>query len=199
MQAEYLLRLRNMLKRNVTLPYQLICFTNKNLDIEGITFKNLPAHYIELTRNFTKFYIYDPQNGLSGRVVLLDLDIVLLGNIDEMLSYNGDWCGVGPFGNNVNYLSGQMISFNMEKSGYIYDTIQKKISRFEKSYLGRERFANLEIIKNPDTWQHVYPGKLVSFKKDCRKGIPDTATFLAFHGRPRPHECNNKRVISAWV
>ncbi len=36
------------------------------------------------------------------------------------------------------------------------------------------------------TFEELYPGQVVSFKRDCRNGVPPHARIVYYHGRPRP-------------
>lgn len=38
----------------------------------------------------------------------------------------------------------------------------------------------------PVMWQDLFPGEIVSWKVDCKQGVPDTARVVYFHGQPRP-------------
>lgn len=42
-------------------------------------------------------------------------------------------------------------------------------------------------------WQDRIPGALVSYKKQCRDGVPDGARVVVFHGKPRPWEVELKQ------
>jgi len=44
----------------------------------------------------------------------------------------------------------------------------------------------LNSVLKPELWQKVLPGKVVSYKVDCQNAIPDEASVVCFHGKPRP-------------
>ncbi|MEE8262742.1 MAG: hypothetical protein V3R83_09800 [Gammaproteobacteria bacterium] len=37
-------------------------------------------------------------------------------------------------------------------------------------------------------WQDRFPGRVVSYKAHCQRGVPSAASLVCFHGRPRPTE-----------
>ena len=44
----------------------------------------------------------------------------------------------------------------------------------------------IERHRQPEFWQDLLPGAVVSWKKHCRNGIPEGARVVCFHGHPRP-------------
>jgi hypothetical protein len=43
-----------------------------------------------------------------------------------------------------------------------------------------------ESEPDPVLWQDLFPGEIVSWKADCKEGVPENARVVYFHGRPRP-------------
>jgi len=85
--SEYVKKLYNGVKRNLTIPFTFYCFTNKpdeisdlNIDckIVDISEYNLPGWYSKLT-------IYNPEI-ITGPTLYLDLDCIILSNIDSFVT-----------------------------------------------------------------------------------------------------------------
>jgi len=85
--SEYVKKLYNGVKRNLTVPFTFYCFTNKpdeisdlNIDckIVDISKYNLPGWY-------SKLIIYNPEL-ITGPTLYLDLDSVILSNIDGFVT-----------------------------------------------------------------------------------------------------------------
>ena len=68
-----------------------------------------------------------------------------------------------------------------------------------------------EKYKNPDLWQQLYPGKIISYKVHIRDkgkilnrsftnnpGSLETASIVCFHGRPMPHEVKHDWMEKHW-
>lgn len=51
---------------------------------------------------------------------------------------------------------------------------------------GDQRLLEAHYIHSADRWQDVLPGQVVSWKVDCKTGIPPDARIVCFHGKPRP-------------
>ena len=92
--ADYVNRLYNMVKRNTTLPFTFVCFTDdaEGLDAE-IDARPLPPMDLPegRERGWRKLSIFQKDSGLDGRVLFLDLDTVIVGNIDDYLTIDGDF------------------------------------------------------------------------------------------------------------
>lgn len=43
--------------------------------------------------------------------------------------------------------------------------------------------------ETPDAyWQDLFPGEILSWRVDCKAGVPKQARVVYFHGKPRPWE-----------
>lgn len=92
---EYVNRLYSMVSRNLTLPFKFVCFTdngagiNRNVEIRPLPDMALPDGK---ERGWRKLSTFRDDIGLSGRVLFLDLDTVIVGNIDDYFTLDGDFC-----------------------------------------------------------------------------------------------------------
>jgi len=194
---EYVYKLNNMLERNITVPYSFYCFTDRH--IPGINNIEIPAEVVAWKRNFTKFFVYSEDNPLSGRIIMTDLDTVITGNIDHLIQYDGSWCGIRPMNNRFKtHRGGGLVSFRKEDHVWLYRDVADNIKRYSTKYQGNERFVYQQWFAESDTWQDLYPGSIASYKYDILKGNGIDAPFIAFHGRPRPHEVAHPIVKEHW-
>jgi alpha-N-acetylglucosamine transferase len=195
--VNYVYKLKNMVERHVTLPHTFSCFSDK--EIKGIDTIEIPPHVLTWKKNFPKFYVYSKNNGLSGRTIMLDLDIVIVDNIDEMLSYSGAWCAVRPLGKpNARHRGGALVSFDQDKYHWLYDDMAKNVGEYERLYRGNERFVYEKYFYASDTWQDLFPGYVQSYKWGVKKKISDNLKYIIFHGNPRPHQVNDELITEHW-
>lgn len=197
--VEYVERLKNMVSRNTTIPHRFVCLTDIYINpkvCESIMLK----HGYE--KWWSKIELF--RDGLtdSGRVVYFDLDTVIVGNIDNILAVKEDFIGIRPW-NKVNREKGMMASGMMSwKNGgsftFLYDNFD--IHQI-KQYPGGDQDYITSALKNrsiqPAFWQDVIEG-LYSFKRACRKKLPQDATVVCFHGNPRPHQVNKPWMKENW-
>jgi hypothetical protein len=86
---EYVQRLKSSIERNSTVPFRFVCLSDKK--IPGV-------ETIELTPGYetwwNKLQVLDPSKDLGNRIVNLDIDLIIVDNIDWLLTYNGDFMGI---------------------------------------------------------------------------------------------------------
>lgn len=195
----YINNLYRGVKRNLTLPHRFWCFYQKGLELEldeGI--HAVPFDSPSWKGCFPKLKAFDPENGLSGRVVVMDLDMVVTGSLDEMFSYNGYLMTRSTFvreqksGGDIVFFRAGMFPF--------WTTLVDNPESFERKYGGRERFVYRDAWKPYfDFVQDLYPGQLCSYKRHVRRyGIPNNCRLISYHGRPRPHEIKNPLLAQYW-
>lgn len=199
---EYINRLYRGVRRHLSAPHRFVCFTDKdNVALEhGI--EVLPLDVPNWKWNLRKMIVYRPDNGLSGRVLMLDLDVVVVGNLDDIAAYDGEFAtceaayrprGIG--GSIVGFSAGTMC-------GLLWNPLITQYDHMKQITRGSERKYYTYCVSSSglkvDFWQNIYPGQVLSYKRDCKDGLPDGARIVRFHGSPRPHEVWDKWVTDNW-
>lgn len=178
--AEYVTRLKLAVERNLSIPHKFVCMTDFDAPCETVPLD------CDLPGNMKLMALYRPNNGLEGRVLAMDLDSLIVGSLDDIASYDGDFCVVRDF--NQGTVDGFLRSFEAGKHEYLWEEATDRFS-MEIPYFQRH-------LKEPDYWQDLYPGQVVSYKRHCKmrandgreKNYPDNARIISFHGRPKMHE-----------
>lgn len=198
----YINRLYRGVKRHLDMPFRFICFTDMfpRPVMEGIELRPLMVPSWEW--NLRKLYAYCPYNGLHGRVLVFDLDIVVVGNLGDLATCFADFATCrGAY--RLSHMGGSLQSFS---AGYRWNFIWKEITtRYEhwkKVTRGSERKFFNHVFKQYNepwtAWEDILPGQVVSYKRDCRNGLPPDARVVRFHGKPRPHQVPDKWVGEYW-
>ena len=197
---DYVKRLFTGVRRNMPshTPFRFICFSDIEKDYgEGITVKLLPKG---IKGWWNKLYLF--KEGLLSkyeRIVFLDLDTVLTGSIKDIIEYNGEFATlrdfyyperVGPAVMIWNNGFGSDIWRTYEEAGYPTDLPMGDLSWINKHFA--------ETGYKPDILQDLFPKKFVSYKVHCQDGFAKENSVVCFHGKPRPHECDNW-VKDFWV
>ena len=175
----YVNRLQAMVAHHMSLPHRFVCFTDDPSGIKCPT-RALPSG---LTGWWAELALHRP-NVLSGPVLYLDLDTVILDSLDFIASYGGDFSILRDFYRPDGYGSGVML----------WRTAQPQVwNRWiaegrPDNHHGDQGWME-EAVPNADRLQDVFPGKFCSFKADeCDDGAPVDAAVMCFHGYPKPHE-----------
>lgn len=190
---EYLNRLYRAVERNLTLPHRFVCFSEKKTKAINSGIEVLALNVPQWRRNLRKLIMYKPNNGLTGRVLALDLDIVITGNIDDIAGYNGRFCVCAY------QMGGSLVGF---KAGTMTKQLWRPMKELEhtehiqqKTTGSERRYYKMKLEEKPDFWQELYPGQICSFKQDCHQELPKDAKIVYFHGKPKPHN----RLGKGWI
>ncbi len=200
---EYVNKLYGMVTRNLQRPFRFVCLTDNNDGIhEGVDCLPLPE--LDLPpgapeRGWNKLTTFiNPLFDLEGKVLFLDLDVVIVGSLDSFFDLEDgvhicrDFVRRDGTGNSSVYLyranAHPDIIANFREN---FASIQKQ-HRNEQEYLSHFLLAQGKLHYWPQTWCR-------SFKYDCLPGgvlgswfnearIPDDARVLIFHGNPNPDD-----------
>lgn len=187
---EYVNRLYYGVRRNLTIPFAFHCFTEDSGGFdEDVVVHPLPHRNIgeEVAGWWQKIYLFAPDNGLSGRVFYLDLDTLIVGNIDHLVTTPQPLVVLRDFMNlqNNNMGSGVM-AWNQEEVSHLWDKFfNNNPIAIAKSFHphGDQRYIQREQQQR-SYWQDLFPTEVISYKVHCRDGLPEGAKIVCFHGKP---------------
>lgn len=213
---EYPNRLYSGLRRHSGSDIRLVCVTDDRTglrpEIEVLPLLEEPFHAALFasmkargwTSPFRKVSLYRPDlvKDLSGPLILLDIDVVIVGDIDELRDYapgkvsmRYDW-DRGEGSNELGH--GSVEKFEPDLHGYIYEKMMRDPVAALDSSFGREQIFTSrtaddagDFVAFPDRW-------IASFKRDCRPPrpfnlllpprLPPDARVVSFHGNPKMDE-----------
>lgn len=167
-----------------TRPFPFLCVSDTTLDVPFVTMKhNWPLWWgkIEALR-------------IPGPVLYMDLDTAIVGDLTPLLdvSETRKFVMLKPFSKGRKGWASGLMAWNADISELYARFIEapdkhiKKCTTFNN--WGDQGFISNNTPVKPETWQDLLPGKVVSWKTHCKDGIPDEASVVCFHGRPRPWE-----------
>lgn len=185
----YVRRMFNMISRNVSVPFEFWCITDRN--IEGINCFELPNDIASWHGRLPKFYMhsYDMPFDKGDRIIFFDLDMIITANIDNMILYDGGFCGVKAHSNKVHHVDGSLLSFVYGNTEFLWEFVSENLEICSNYYRGNERWILRDLLDSYDYWQDIFPNEFVSYKWHCKnKQLPSEAKIIQFHGKPKPHE-----------
>lgn len=185
----YVDRLRRGVARNLSLPHRFECIENA---------PDLPG-------NLRKMWVYSRDSGLRGRVLLLDLDTVITGSIDEIASYDGQFCVLEDLWR-PGRAGGGVIAFEAGDPALermLWRPIARDVAPVMAATKGQERFWLRQQLPWVDFWQSLYPGQIADAKPKSKirriiRQVPEGARMVCFHGNPRPHETRRDWLCEHW-
>lgn len=189
---EYVNRLFDMVRRN--LPggnYRFTCFTDDATGIDAETqIRPLPEG---LTGWWNKLYLFKAGLFPDGeRVMFLDLDTLIVGQMDAIVGYSGPFATLRDFWRPEG-LGPAVMLWKAGEHTAIWDNFEAAGRPLQGN--GDQTWLEWYFCcQRPDILQDLYPGAFVSFKTHCLPYPPAGTKVVCFHGTPRPHE-----VTAGWV
>ena len=193
----YISKLQAGVARNLSLEHRFICFSNEGLKIDNVETRMFASP--SYRGCLPKLSVFNPDNGLEGRVIMLDLDIAITGNLDEMFSYTGEFMTREAF-RFPGKSGGDIVFFEAGNQKGLWAVFRKNTKHFENKLKARERLVYREYKPDGDFVQQKYPGQIFSYRRHImKKGLPESCRIVTFHGKPRPHEVKDKWVMENWI
>lgn len=210
---DYVNRLWSMVQRNTSAPVRFVCFTD---DPRGIRpeVECYPCPEVDIPspkrdRGWRKLSLWAPTlPGLTGRVLFLDLDIVITGRLDDFFTYrpDADFCVIRNWTHPDRRIGNTSV--------YRFDVG----SRPEVLHRFLQQHATiLAAFPNSQTWVshclhdaiHFWPDEWCrSFKRHCvprgplrwirPPSLPSGVRIVAFPGQPNPHDAAAGRWPAPW-
>lgn len=190
--AEYVNRLARGIARNVTIPYHFVCLTN---DISAVfdasVHEVIPLKH-DLPGWWSKVELFRRDLYINLDWFFVDLDTIILENIDAIVTHDPYFMALDDF-----YYPGQLgsglMSWRQRWATHPYDDFIADSDRIIRSSERGDQQWIQNSIPSFATYQSLFPGSVVSFKKHCQRAskdiiIPNGAKILCFHGTPKPHE-----------
>lgn len=214
---EYVNKLYNMVNRNTTVDYEFVCITENSVGLNS-NIRVLPLNLeTDISGWWYKPMIFNPDLGLEGNILFLDLDVIIFDNIDKLFSYETDkFCIIKDYYLKRKGKEGMNSSCFRFKSGtnsHVYTDFKKNSQSIMKRLAGDQDWIQEVITENFSYWEtdwvmsykwemcneknikKVTENKY-SVKEDPR--TPEGSCVAVFHGNPNPHEISNEWCQRHW-
>ena len=215
---DYVERLRNMISKHLTLPYEFVCLTEDAHPIEGVR-SILQQHAGYAKPWWHKVHMFDPNLNLQERVLYLDLDVVVHANINKLVENCGSqFYGIRDFNRkfhpNWQSLNSSALSWRHGTQNRIWDEFIKDPKAAQRLHGDQDwiwKVAKDRIKFWPDDWIQSYKweirGREELVDRTGRKGFKQVDNSLTmspacsiavFHGDPKPQDVQDKFVVDNW-
>ena len=216
MGARYVNALFRGCARNLTVPFRFICFTDDGRGLEpGIGLRPVPPG---LDGWYNQLAMFQPDAFEAGeRVLYMDLDTIIMGNIDDIAAYDGPFAMLAnPYSPGVPCQSGIMAW----EAGPYANICDEWTTRGFPTVRGGDQEWIRPRISEAVALQSLFPGRMLSFKYECaglahprnrrdaelkalwakyvRVPCPPKASIVYFHGQPKPDNCRSRWVSETW-
>lgn len=168
--------------------FRFVCFTDMEFEFPGI-------ERIELVEDWrgwwSKLEIFRP-GVLSGTVIYMDLDCLIVGALDGFDRSHGFWM-VPDFYNPVANFNSSVMVFQGGTQSDLYFAMKINPGMIMHLYdkvrpngmIGDQAFIQTELGKTNHKVELLPSHEIVSYKRHCSNGHPEEASVVCFHGRPK--------------
>lgn len=188
---KYVNNLVDGIKENLTIDHRIVCLTDnpkgftKSID-EVIKFKN------EFPKWWGKIELFRPHLFEDQQVFYFDLDTFIVGSLDQIVFYDGEFCALRDF-YHLHTMGSGVMSWNGNRVIRIYDEFMRNPRAAMNQFAAEGDQAWINTHKpSIDYFQDMFPNEVVSYKAHCavngQSKLPKNAKVVCFHGKPRPHE-----------
>ncbi len=176
---DYVNRLASMARRWSTHSPRFVCFTDDPGGLDGgIEHRALPADGLYGWWNKVALFRRDLP-GIEGRVLYLDLDVVITGDLDSLLCYASDFAIMDN-----DYVPGFNTSVMLFEAGSRPEIWQKFDRSRTGELIGDQDWLGLSA-PDADLWPDQW---CVPFRLRAARSIPAETKVVCFCGKPNPHD-----------
>jgi hypothetical protein len=215
---EYVERLRNMVSRHLTVPYEFACLTDDQHPIQNVkTIYQPNANYPKGW--WHKVHMFDANLPLRGRILYFDLDVVICANIDKLCGFAQDqFVGIHDFNRKFyaswKNLNSSVLAWNHGSQSHIYEQFKQKPADAQRLQGDQDwiwKLCQNKIKFWPKEWIQSYKWEIrnreelaVLNGKRQFKTVKDNVVIhpecsvAVFHGDPNPCAVQDKFVIDNW-
>lgn len=172
--------------------FEFVCLT----DDPGLT----PLWRVPLQHGWpgwwSKLELFRP--GLfDGPVLYLDLDTLVVGDLAELCSYDGELAMLSDFYRPERAQSGVMMWTQCPLTHAIYEEFVDCGGPSSVRQRGDGEWLN--DVAWPDRIQNLFPGQVVSYKVHAKNGPPSNARLVCAHGKPKWNDPTTGWAHHEWT
>lgn len=168
-------------KRHLTVPFEFICFTDKERSF------NEPIKQ-ELIEGELNYGAYIEPFKMNEPMILVGLDTVIVGNIDHLAKY----CE-------------EASKLAVPRDPFFPETVCNGVALIPGGhgwvYEGHEGQNDMDYIRslNVAVIDDLWPGHVLSWKGHVRDYGLDDCRICYFHGEEKPHQLGDDSILEHWV
>lgn len=164
--ASHVLRLEDMVDKHLKQPYRFVCIDDSQF----------PGWWAKVS-------LFEPRR-FKGRVLYLDLDVTVVGNLDDLADYPHPFVAISDYLNPIS-INSSVMSWDAGVADHVYTNFTHGV--MDRLH-GDQNWIHecVQAVRFPKRWCPSYKAHVLPTGR-----VPDDARVVVFHGRPKPWEVAN--------
>ena len=205
-QAEYVHRLHRAVMRHLPIPHRFVCLTDRARDLRGTGIECVHADYPGW---WAKMELFKPEWREGERVVFLDLDTVIVGDLSPLAEVESEFaicdCFLKRLGVETKWpcrYGSCVMVLGETLGGDVWRDFEADSDDLMQS---AGRHGDQQVIEwlHPlaDILQDILPGFFLHYRElpEHPGYPPEGASLVIFGGSQKPTNCRMQWVRRAWV
>lgn len=206
---DYVARLRAGVDRYLAEPHEFLCITDRPDEVgPGVRAWDVRAFGLEGW--WAKMLLFSPYLPAWGRVLYLDLDMVVTGNLAPLASYRGRFGICANFTKRAGHPTWPCLygSCVMAFQAHTLEPVWRGFDLGRPRWIAEagkygDQWVVERLCPNADLLQDILPSGFFShFKIDLKRGAnrpPPAAALVVFSGPAKPHTAAAPWIKEAWA
>ena len=218
----YVERLYNMLSRNLPNGIRFHVYTEHDRSVPAHMTKHVLTNWPEISGLrrawWYKLQLFNSEHH-QGNLLYFDLDTVILRDISWIPQLPAEYLwGIRDFKHlqrpDYSTLNSSVMWWNVDRMSWVWDQFNTtNVVNTTRQYPGDQDYLNAVLGHN--RIRYLEDSQIQSWRWQCLDGgynfntrrhkipgqgtqIPGSTSVLVFHGKPKPHEINDKVVQDLW-
>lgn len=183
-KPDHVARLRDGVAEHLTIPHEFVCMSDVPVPCRRLFIQHgWPKWWSKL--ELFRAELFD------GPVLYIDLDSLIVGSLDGLALghtftvLRNFWAPAGS-----RRIGSGLMAWNADLS-HIYRQFVCAPKGYMDAGVTKENLGDQGFIEQYsrvpfDYWQDKHPGKVVSYRRDCLRGVPPESSVVCFGGPVRP-------------
>ncbi|TVP78733.1 MAG: glycosyltransferase [Gemmatimonadales bacterium] len=211
--ASYVNRLQAMVGRHLHQPHRFVCLTEDpeglKPEVEALPFPDTGVAALDRKAAWTREHgwlktsvLAAPLHDITGTVLCLDLDIVIVDALDPFLEVSGEFVAIREWDKSDGTGNTSVFRFRAGAHDDLLDPLRSDPVQARAGVRNEQEYITLQLARQGRL--SYWPGDWVrSFKRHCTRPfplslwqpprIPPGTRIIAFHGRPNPPDAMEGR------
>ncbi|MCA1452838.1 hypothetical protein I6F35_06335 [Bradyrhizobium sp. BRP22] len=201
---EYVTRLRNMVARHLPRPYTMVCLTDQPERCSGVAFVDIAV--LQLPGWWGKMALFEPAWRDRTKVIYLDLDTVIIGDLSPLTEVAGEFAICENFTRLITnpaypckYNSSVMV-IGGGMGNFIWNGFDKRRDLLMMTHARHGDQACIEeLYPSAPFLQRLLPPHFFCNYRNLTMHPPKQAAVINFGGNNKPDNCPIPWVKEAWA